>query len=69
MDDHRLPQEDREKSQLKTFVAQIAAMKENDQELIAATIGSPLNREIREARLSERFKLLAIKAYEGKSDP
>ena len=47
----------------------IAAMKENDVELIAAAIGSPFNVEIREARLLEEFKLPAIKAYKGKFDP
>ena len=40
----------------------IAAMKENDMELIAATTGSPFNQEVCEARLSKRFKLSAIKA-------
>ena len=44
-------------------------MKENDEELITAATGSPFNGEIREARLSKGFKLSAIKAYEGKSDP
>ena len=44
-------------------------MKENDVELIVAATRSPFNLEIREARLLERFKLLAIKAYEKKSDP
>ena len=44
-------------------------MKENDVELIATATESPFNLEIREARLSEWFKLLAIKAYEGKSNP
>ena len=47
----------------------IATMKENDQELITTTTGSPFNRDIHEVRLTEGFKLLAIKAYEGKSDP
>ena len=46
----------------------IAAMKENDMELIAATTGSPFNQEVHEARLSEGFNLLAIKVYEGKSN-
>ena len=46
----------------------IVAMKENNVELIAAATGSPFSLEIREARLLEGFKLLAIKAYEGKSD-
>ena len=44
-------------------------MKENDMELIAAATGSPFNQEVREARLSKGFKLSAIKAYDGKSDP
>ena len=44
-------------------------MKENDAELIAAATRSPFNLEIREARLLKRFKLSAIRAYEGKSDP
>ena len=47
----------------------IATMKENDVELIAVVAESPFNLEIQEARLSKRFKLPAIKAYEGKSDP
>ena len=47
----------------------IVAMKENNLELIATTIGSPFNQEVREARLLEEFKLLTIKVYEGKSDP
>ena len=47
----------------------IATMKENNQELIAAATGSPFNQEIREVRLLEGFKLLAIKSYEGKSNP
>ena len=37
--------------------------------LIAAATGSHFNMEIQEARLPKRFKLQAIKAYEGKSDP
>ena len=44
-------------------------MKENDVELIVAAIESPFNLEIRKARLLEGFKLSAINAYEGKSDP
>ena len=44
-------------------------MKENDQELIAAAIRSLFNLDIREARLPERFKFLAMKSYKGKSDP
>ena len=44
-------------------------MKENDVEFITAATGSPFNLEIREARLPEGFKFLAIKVYEGKSDP
>ena len=47
----------------------VATMKENDQELIAATIGSPFNQEIRKARLPKGFKLPAIKLYKEKSDP
>ena len=47
----------------------IVAMEENDGELITATMGSLFSREIREVKLPERFKLLTIKAYEGKSDP
>ena len=47
----------------------IAAMKENNQELIVVATGSPFNREIHKARLLEGFKLLAIKSYEGKLDP
>ena len=47
----------------------IAAIKENDQELIAAETGSPFNLEIWEARLSKGFKLPTIKSYEGKLDP
>ena len=39
----------------------ITAMKENDMELITAATGSP-------SRLPQGFKLLAIKAYDGKSD-
>ena len=44
-------------------------MKENDVELIAAAIESLFNQEVREAKLPEGFKLHAIKAYKGKSDP
>ena len=44
-------------------------MKENDEELIAMATGSTFNREIREPKLLERFKLPTIKAYEGKSNP
>ena len=47
----------------------IAAMKENDMELIAAATGSPFKQEVLEARLLEGFKLPAIKAYDGKSNP
>ena len=47
----------------------IVAMKENDMELIVAATRSPFNLEIREARLPEGFKLLAINADVGKSDP
>ena len=47
----------------------IAAMKENDIELIATTTRSPFNQEVHEARLLERFKLSGIKAYDRKSDP
>ena len=47
----------------------IAIMKENDVELITVATGSPFNLKIREARLLEWFKLPAIKAYEGKSNP
>ena len=47
----------------------ITAMKENDMALITAATRSPFNQEVREARLSEGFKLPAIKAYEGKSNP
>ena len=47
----------------------IAAMKENDMELIIAATGSPFNQKVREARLLKGFKLPAIKAYDGKSDP
>ena len=38
-------------------------------ELIAVATGSPFNQEVREPRLPERFKLLTIKANDGKSDP
>ena len=38
-------------------------------ELITVATRSPFNLEIREARLPKGFKLLAIKAYEGKSNP
>ena len=34
-----------------------------------AATGSPFNREIREVKLPEGFKLLAMKSYIGKSDP
>ena len=44
----------------------IAAMKENDMELIIATTGLRFNQEVRETRLPEGFKLLAIKAYDKK---
>ena len=54
---------------LEEILRAIVAMKENNQELITAATGSPFNRAIREARLPEGFKLLAIKAYEGKSNP
>ena len=47
----------------------IAAMEENEEELIAAAMGLPFSREIHEAKLREGFKLPTIKAYEGKSDP
>ena len=47
----------------------IAAMKENDMELIAAATGSPFNQEVHKAKLSEGFKLPAIKVYDRKSDP
>ena len=47
----------------------LAAMKENDVELIVAAIGSSFNQEVREARLPKGFKLSTIKAYDGKSDP
>ena len=43
-------------------------MEENDEELIAMAMRSPFSREIHEARLPEGFKLLTIKAYEGKFD-
>ena len=43
-------------------------MKENDMELIVIATGSPFNQEVREARLPKGFKLLAIKAYDEKSD-
>ena len=43
-------------------------MEENDVELIAAATGSPFNQEVRETRLPKGVKLLAIKAYDGKSD-
>ena len=42
-------------------------MEENDEELFVAVMGSPFNWEIHKAKLSKRFKLLNIKAYEGKS--
>ena len=44
-------------------------MKENDMELITAATGSPFNQEVREAKLPKGFKLPAIKAYDGKSNP
>ena len=47
----------------------IVTMKENDVELITTATKSLFNPEIREARVLEGFKLPAIKAYEGKSDP
>ena len=47
----------------------ITAIKEHDQELIAAATGSPLNLEICEARIPEGFKLPTMKSYEGKSNP
>ena len=46
----------------------ITAMEENDEELIAAAVGSLFSREIHKAGLLEGFKILTIKAYEGKSD-
>ena len=47
----------------------IVAIKEQDDELVATTGGSPFRKEIREAPLPERFELLNIKVYEGKADP
>ena len=47
----------------------IAAMKENDMELITAATGSPFSTVVHKARLLEEFKLLVIKAYDRKSDP
>ena len=44
-------------------------MKENNMELIAASTRLPFSIEVREARLPKGFKLLAIKAYNKKSDP
>ena len=44
-------------------------MKENDMELIATTTRSSFYQELHEVRLPKRFKLPAIKPYEGKSDP
>ena len=47
----------------------IAAMKENDEELITVATRSPFNWEICKVRLPEEFKLLTTKAYERKFDP
>ena len=47
----------------------VVAIEEQDDELVAAACGLPFNREIRESPLLEGFKLLNIKAYEGKADP
>ena len=44
-------------------------MKENDMELIIVATESPFNQEVREAKLSKGFKLLAIKVCDRKSDP
>ena len=47
----------------------IATMKENNMELIKAATRSPFHQVVHKARLPKGFKLSAIKAYEGKSDP
>ena len=44
-------------------------MEEQDDKLVAEAVGSPFCREIREAPVPEGFKLLTIKAYEGKAEP
>ena len=44
-------------------------MEENDKELIATATRSPFSQEIHEAKLPEGFKILTLKAYEGKLDP
>ena len=47
----------------------IAAIEEQDDELVAEAGGSPFCMEIWETLLPEGFKLPNIKAYKGKSDP
>ena len=47
----------------------IVTNEEQDDELVAAVEGLLFSREIREAPLSEGFKLLNIKAYKGKAYP
>ena len=44
-------------------------MEEHNEELITEATRSPFCRKIHEMKLPEGFKLLIIKAYEGKSDP
>ena len=51
------------------LVHAIVAIEEQDDELVAEVGGSPFYKKIREAPLSERFKLPSIKAYKGKADP
>ena len=65
---YRAP-EDQGGISVEDFHRAIAAMKENNMELITAATGSPFNQEVHEARLPEGFKLLAIKAYDRKSNP
>ena len=47
----------------------IVAIEKQDDELIHTVDGSPFSREIWEAPLPKGFKLLNIKAYEGKANP
>ena len=47
----------------------IAAIEEEDDELVVEAGGTTFCKEIREAPLPEGFKLLSIKAYERKVDP
>ena len=47
----------------------IVVIEEHDVELIATTRGSPFSRKIRDVPLLKGFRLLDIKAYEGKADP